>query len=199
MYLERASDAARANAPKLIEYGLRIEAASITATTATRTTSYLNDALYGFSRIPNDINTLIGRFADRPLDTLASVLNSFPQTKIGSAAVAGVGVAARTSFQSFSAFKYAMGPAGPGRHWHHIVEQTPGNVARFGEEAIHNTENLVRLDVTTHRQISAFYSSHQPQVTGSTSMTVREWLSTQSLQAHREFGQQALEQFRGLR
>jgi hypothetical protein len=35
-------------------------------------------------------------------------------------------------FRSHRAFTRAMGPAGPGKQWHHIVEQTPGNVTRFG-------------------------------------------------------------------
>lgn len=34
-------------------------------------------------------------------------------------------------YSSFSAFKKAMGPAGPGKTWHHIVEQTPNNLSRF--------------------------------------------------------------------
>lgn len=38
-------------------------------------------------------------------------------------------------FRSFSSFKRAQGRAGPGKQWHHIVEQTPGNVSRFGPEA----------------------------------------------------------------
>jgi hypothetical protein len=32
--------------------------------------------------------------------------------------------------------KNALGLAGPGQHWHHIVEQTPGNIGRFGAEAV---------------------------------------------------------------
>lgn len=39
----------------------------------------------------------------------------------------------------------ALGKAGPGQAWHHIVEQTPRNVARFGAQAIHNTRNVIRL------------------------------------------------------
>src|SRR5262249_51248765 len=51
---------------------------------------------------------------------------------------------------SFSGFKSAMGPAGPGKEWHHIIEQTPRNVTRFGGEALHNTENIITLDKTLH-------------------------------------------------
>lgn len=94
-----------------------------------------------------------------------------------------------------AALTRALGPAGPGQHWHHIVEQTPGNIARFGPQAVHNTQNVVRLDAAAHARISGFYSSIQPQVTGSTTMTVRQWLSTQSFEAQQAFGQQILRQF----
>jgi len=95
-------------------------------------------------------------------------------------------------YHSFSAFKRAMGPAGPGKNWHHIVEQTKGNVAKFGPETLHNTQNVVRLDAAVHRRLSGFYSSIQPEFTGSTSLTVRQWLSTQSFEAQTAFGQRAL-------
>jgi len=103
-------------------------------------------------------------------------------------------VAQGAGFGSFHAFKSAVGPAGHGMQWHHVVEQTRGNLARFGPQAIHNTGNLVRVELDVHRQISGFYSSIQPQVTGSTSMTVRQWLSTQSMAAQQEFGFQMLKQ-----
>jgi hypothetical protein len=80
-----------------------------------------------------------------------------------------------------------MGKAGPGKEWHHIVEQTPGNAKRFGGEALHNTENVIALDKTLHGKISAFYSSVQWGITKS-GLTVREWLGLQSYEAQREFG-----------
>jgi hypothetical protein len=98
-------------------------------------------------------------------------------------------------FRSHSALVRALGPAGPGRHWHHIVEQTPGNVARFGAQAIHNTQNVVALEIGVHQQVSAFYSSIRPQFTGSSTLTVREWLSTQPLSNQRQFGEQVLRLF----
>ncbi|RFS26231.1 hypothetical protein DVR12_00115 [Chitinophaga silvatica] len=104
--------------------------------------------------------------------------------------VAGVG------YRSFRAFKRAEGAAGPGQAWHHIVEQTKGNIVRFGNEAIHNTENLIRLPHgagSIHSEISGFYSSIQQSVTGSARLTVRQWLSTQSYQAQYQFGIQTLE------
>ena len=40
-------------------------------------------------------------------------------------------------FNSFAAFKNANGKAGKGYNWHHIVEQTPSNIKRFGARRIH--------------------------------------------------------------
>jgi hypothetical protein len=65
--------------------------------------------------------------------------------------------------------------------WHHIVEQTPGNVERFGSHALHNT------------RISALYSSIRLNITGSNSLTVRQWLSTQPYETQRKFGLLAVE------
>ncbi|MFP2957541.1 hypothetical protein ACLEPN_06830 [Myxococcus sp. 1LA] len=89
---------------------------------------------------------------------------------------------------SFSGFKKAMGPAGPGKEWHHIVEQTPGNVKRFGPQALHNTENIIPLDKSLHTTVSSIYSSIRYDITHSFTQTVRQWLSTQPYEAQREFG-----------
>lgn len=93
---------------------------------------------------------------------------------------------------SFSGFKSAMGPAGPGNEWHHIVEQTPGNVNRFGGEALHNTENVVRLGKAVHTRISSIYSTIRVDITGSVTLTVRQWLGSQSYEAQFEFGLRAM-------
>jgi hypothetical protein len=85
-----------------------------------------------------------------------------------------------------------MGPAGPGKQWHHIIEQTPGNVKRFGGEALHNTENITALDKTLHTNVSRLYSGIRLRITGSSTMTVRQWLSTQSYEAQRAFGLRAI-------
>jgi RHS repeat-associated protein len=98
-------------------------------------------------------------------------------------------------FRSFSAFKRAMGSAGEGQAWHHIVEQTPGNVSRFGAETIHNTGNLMKLPHgagSIHNRLSGHYSSIQDFTNG---QTVRQWLSTQSYQAQYDYGIKMLKQF----
>ncbi len=86
-----------------------------------------------------------------------------------------------------------MGPAGPGKEWHHIVEQTDGNAARFGPHALHNSENIVALGKDVHSGVSSLYSSKRPRLTNSETLTVRQWLSTQSFEAQREFGLQAIQ------
>lgn len=96
---------------------------------------------------------------------------------------------------SFSGFKNAMGSAGEGKEWHHIVEKTPGNVKRFGPQALHNTENVIPMDKALHTRVSAFYSSIQKELTNST-LTVRKWLGTQSYEDQREFGLKAIENIR---
>jgi hypothetical protein len=85
-----------------------------------------------------------------------------------------------------------MGPAGNGKEWHHIVEQTPRNTQRFGGAALHNTENVIPLEKTFHTRISALYSTIRFAITGSTTLTVRQWLSTQSYEAQFEFGLRAM-------
>ncbi|HEX8819461.1 MAG TPA: hypothetical protein VF794_06015, partial [Archangium sp.] len=94
-------------------------------------------------------------------------------------------VSAYRVWRSHRGLTKALGSAGKGKQWHHIVEQTPGNVARFGPEAIHNTENVIPVDEGTHRAISGYYSSKQGFSNG---LTVREWLSTQSYEVQRAFG-----------
>jgi hypothetical protein len=97
------------------------------------------------------------------------------------------------SWGSFSGFRSAMGSAGEGKQWHHIVEQTPGNVERFGPHALHNTQNVIPLEKKLHTRVSALYSSIRQNITGSDSLTVRQWLSTQSYEAQRKFGLRAIE------
>jgi hypothetical protein len=50
-----------------------------------------------------------------------------------------------TGYSSFDAMKRALGYAGTGKAWHHIVEKTPNNVTRFGAEAVHNAGNVLKL------------------------------------------------------
>jgi hypothetical protein len=88
-------------------------------------------------------------------------------------------------FGSFRAFKAEMGPAGPGMDWHHVVAQTTSNVSRFGPQAIHNSQNLMRLDVGVHRKVSGFYHTKQSFTDG---QRVYPWLAPQSFEEQTQFG-----------
>jgi hypothetical protein len=131
----------------------------------------------------------------------STIVISLPATAVamaaqevgGGAAAIAVGADGFRSWGSFSGLKNALGSAGEGKQWHHVVEQTPGNIERFGPHALHNTQNVMPLEKELHAQISAFYSRKRFFITNSESLTVREWLSTQSFEAQRQFGLQAIE------
>ncbi|MFE8595938.1 hypothetical protein AB8V91_03125 [Archangium violaceum] len=96
------------------------------------------------------------------------------------------------AFKSFDAFKNAMGSAGEGKAWHHIVEQRRINAERFGAEAIHNTENVIAINKLKHDAISAYYSTKSRDTEG---MVVREWLRAKSYEEQRTFGLMILRRF----
>ncbi|WP_394841149.1 hypothetical protein LZC95_29275 [Pendulispora brunnea] len=100
--------------------------------------------------------------------------------------------AAGAGFDSFAHFKGVVGEAGADSQWHHVVEQTSANVARFGEQSVHNTGNLVRVNTEIHQEISAYYSSKQPFTSG---MTVRQYLSGRSFAEQQTFGREVLRMF----
>ncbi len=130
--------------------------------------------------------TSVGKVGWQALGVASKVNNAV--NKIGAKTV-GQG------FNSFSAFKRAFGPAGPDQAWHHIVEQTPGNIAKFGNQTVHNTGNLMKLPHgtgTIHAKVPGHYSSILPFTNG---QTVRKWLSTQSFQAQYDYGIQTLKNF----
>ena len=75
------------------------------------------------------------------------------------------------------------------------MEQGGGNVQRFGAEAIHNTNNLIKLPHgkgSIHNKISGFYSSKQRFTNGK---TVRQWLRNKPFKEQYEFGIQKLKDF----
>ena len=93
-------------------------------------------------------------------------------------------------YNSFEAFNAAEGSTGPGMAWHHIVTQTSENLQQFGAQAIHNTNNVIRLPHgagSLHQQVTKFYNSVNPAITGS-AQRVYQWLQTQSFESQWEFG-----------
>lgn len=103
-------------------------------------------------------------------------------------------------YESFKAFKRAHGNASPGMAWHHIVTQTSENIRMFGERAIHNTNNLIQLPHgrgALHQQVTGYYNSIRPEITGSTTLRVYEWLQTQSFESQWMFGIKLIRSFGG--
>jgi hypothetical protein len=80
------------------------------------------------------------------------------------------------------------------------VGQNVNNIAQFGNQAIYNTNNLIRLphgSGSIHQRVTAFYNSIQPDITGSTTLKVRDWISTQSFEAQWQFGVDVISRFGG--
>lgn len=94
------------------------------------------------------------------------------------------------AFKSFDALKRGLGSAGPGKVWHHIVEQRDVNIKRFGPEGIHNTRNVIAVDSRVNQKIADYYS-RKTLFTGG--KTVREWLTPQSFEEQYEFGEMILQ------
>ena len=95
---------------------------------------------------------------------------------------------AADGYKSYNAFRHAKGSAGAGYAWHHIVEQNPANLKKFGPQMIHNTNNVIKIPNgkgTIHARISGYYSSKQD---FAKEMRVRDWLSTRSFEEQYEFG-----------
>ena len=100
-------------------------------------------------------------------------------------------------FDSFTAFKKYLEPAGENMQWHHIVEQSQLKTDRAGftPEQIHNVSNVIALPSgkgSIHSEISRYYSSKDLFTGGK---TVRDWLSTKSFKEQLEFGKRKLEKF----
>ena len=96
---------------------------------------------------------------------------------------------ARQGFHSFEAFKAAMGSAGKGRQWHHIVEQS--KIGEFSAEMINSVENLINVSEEVNREVNAIYSSKQYYSEGK---TVREWLKGKSWEEQYKFGEETIEE-----
>jgi len=95
---------------------------------------------------------------------------------------------ASAGYPTFEAFKRALGPAGPGKVWHHLVEQRLAGW-RFAPEAIHNRLNVETVSREVNQLIANYYSRIRPFTEG---YTVRKWLESQSFQRQLEFGRDIL-------
>jgi putative cell wall-binding protein len=96
-------------------------------------------------------------------------------------------------FDNFNALKKNLGPAGEGKAWHHVVEQSQIQKSGFSTQQIHNTNNVIAVDSATHAKISGYYNSIQHDISGN--MRVRDWLAGQSFETQYQFGMDVLKRF----
>jgi|SRR6218665_130270 len=99
-------------------------------------------------------------------------------------------------FNSHSSMTRALGRAGDGRAWHHIVNQNSSNIAQFGTQAIHNTNNVVNVPNgrgTIHDKISRYYQGIDKKI--SDKQRVRDWLKGKSFRFQYDFGIEKLKEF----
>ena len=66
---------------------------------------------------------------------------------------------------------------------------------KFAAENIHSAKNLVELPNDVHKEVSAFYSSKRPEITGEGFRTVRDWLNTQSFAEQSKFGRRVIDHY----
>jgi hypothetical protein len=96
-------------------------------------------------------------------------------------------------FNTFNDAKKAIGSAGEGKQWHHIVEQSQIQKSGFDPTQIQNTNNLIAVDKATHAKISGYYNTSTFQFTNG--LKVRDWLAGQSFETQYEFGLKVLKDF----
>jgi hypothetical protein len=77
-------------------------------------------------------------------------------------------------FNTFKKLKDYLGSPGEGNHWHHIVEQSQIKKSGFSANQIHNVNNAIAVDASTHSKISGYYSSKPVWANG---LRIRDWLS----------------------
>ena len=100
-------------------------------------------------------------------------------------------------YSSFQKLKRAIGSAGKGNDWHHIVEQCQIRKSGFDVQMIQNEKNVIAISKKVHRKISGYYSSI-PKDGSTGGLTVRNFLSGKSYQFQYEYGIKILKMFGGI-
>ena len=95
-------------------------------------------------------------------------------------------------FDTYYRLKKKIGKAGEGKEWHHIVEQNQIKKTGFEPSRVHNTDNIISLDKSIHKEISRVYSSKTWYSNG---MTVRNWLVGKSFEEQYEFGLRIIREY----
>ncbi len=97
-------------------------------------------------------------------------------------------------FSSFNKFKKVNGKAGDGQAWHHIVEQNPSNIQKFGAEVLHTERNLAKVSSgkgSLHAKVTGYYNSKIP----GTNMRVRDFVNKMGYEEQYKHGIEILKKF----
>lgn len=95
------------------------------------------------------------------------------------------------SFGSQSGFRSSYGSAGPGKEWHHIVEQWQARDGLISPQLIYNSYNTIALDTSLHREVSKYYSSKH-EFTGE--LTIRKWVAQFPYDVQYAYGLRVIDQ-----
>ena len=146
-----------------------------------------------YDQIPLDILMMVAGgieayYVYQGYSSYTSSINN-PVVEGASKAAKGAG----KGFDNFNALKKNLGPAGEGKAWHHVVEQSQIQKSGFSPQQIHNTNNVIAVDSATHAKISGYYNSIDASL--SDTMRVRDWLAGQGFETQYQFGMDVLKRF----
>ena len=71
------------------------------------------------------------------------------------------GLPENQGYNAFQELKEAIGSAGNGKYWHHIVEQSQIGKSGFISQQINNTSNIIAIDSAVHAKISGYYNKNK--------------------------------------
>ena len=102
-------------------------------------------------------------------------------------------LARSAGYKTFDKLKKAVGSAGVGKVWHHVVEQS--QIPRFGDEAIHTFSNVVAVSVEDNLKLAAIYkrTNHGEIACVPLGISPREWLKSKTFEEARQFGMLAVQ------
>ncbi|MCB2130868.1 MAG: hypothetical protein KDE03_17825 [Rhodobacteraceae bacterium] len=142
--------------------------------------------------------------AEGPLETTIAIVGALTgpigdATRRGTKTLKAMGIIGPASrrvyqeFKTFKEFKEALGAAGEGRVWHHIVEQCQGKCTRaqFSGEMINNTDNIVNIPREVNQRLADIYAGKQPYTQGK---TLRDWLNDKPYEEQYRRGKELLEE-----
>lgn len=95
-------------------------------------------------------------------------------------ATLGTKLTIKNGYNSFYLLKKAIGSSVAGQQFHHLVSQGYGNVERFGNQIIHNTQNIVQISDKLHKAITSVYNAKEGMKYGGE--TFGQFMSKQNLE-----------------